>query len=67
MCDAYQQAKIHELPYQNSCHVSSFPLELVESSLCTNIMLDFLDDYNKFYWIYLLKHKYEVEHAFLQF
>jgi hypothetical protein len=69
MCDACQQAKSHQLPYSRSSSVSKFPLELVFSDVwCPapesvgryNYYVSFIDNYNTFTWIYLLKYKSEV-------
>lgn len=76
MCDACQQAKIHQLPYKSFDSVSSFPLELVY--LCVwgpartsvggyKYSVSFLDDFSDFSWIYFFKHKPDVVHTFLHF
>jgi histone deacetylase 1/2 len=76
VCDACQQAKVHQLPYELSNRVSSVPLELVhtdvwgpaiKSSSGFSYYVSFLDDFSKFTWVYLLKHKSDVEHVFYQF
>jgi histone deacetylase 1/2 len=76
VCDSCQMAKSHQLPYQKSSSKSSFPLELVFSDVwgaaCDSFgrnkyYVSFIDDYNKFIWIYLLKHKYEVCQRFNEF
>jgi histone deacetylase 1/2 len=67
--DACQQAKSHQLPYSSSFSRSKAPLELVFSNVwgpaCESIgrnkyYVSFIDDFSKFTWIYLLKHKSEV-------
>lgn len=76
ICDACQQAKVHQLPYELSNRVSTIPLELVhtdvwgpavKSSGGFRYYVSFLDDFSKFSWVYLLKHKSDVEHVFYQF
>jgi hypothetical protein len=76
ICDAYQQAKSHQLPYPTSISVSTTPLELFFSdvwgpacgSIGNNIYyVSFIDDFSKFTWIYLLKHKSEVFQKFKEF
>jgi hypothetical protein len=68
VCDACQQAKSHQLPYPRSSSVSKSPLEFVFydvwGSACDSIernkyYVSFIDDFSKFIWIYLLKHKSE--------
>jgi len=69
-------AKSHQLPYQKSSSQSSFPLQLVFSDVwgpaCDSFgrnkfYVSFIDDYSKFTWIYLLKHKSEVFQRFHEF
>jgi hypothetical protein len=76
ICDAFQQAKAHQLPYELSYRVSTVPLELVHMDVCGpavkssggfSYYVSFLDDFSKFLWIYLLKHESDVEHVFYQF
>jgi hypothetical protein len=73
MCDTCQQAKSHQLPYPTSSSTSKSPLELVFPNVwgpaCESIgknkyCVRFIDDYSKFMWIYLLKHKSEVFQKF---
>jgi histone deacetylase 1/2 len=73
ICDACQKGKNHQLPYPKSTSVSNNPLELVFSDVWgpaptsvgkNNFYVGFIDDYSKFTWIYLLRHKSEV---FLRF
>jgi hypothetical protein len=68
MCDVCQQAKTHQLPYPKSTSVSNHPLELIisdvwgaapKSSGRFKYHVSFIDDFNKFTWIYLLKFKSE--------
>ena len=76
VCDACQQAKNHQLPYPKSTSVSNFPLALIfsdvwgrapESAGRNTYYVSFIDDYSKFTWIYLLKHKSEVFEKFHEF
>jgi histone deacetylase 1/2 len=76
VCDACQQAKLHQLPYAVSSRVSTSPLELVHTDVWGPAIrsaggfryyVSFLDDFSKFTWVYLLKHKSDVEHVFYQF
>ncbi|WVZ64534.1 hypothetical protein U9M48_014035 [Paspalum notatum var. saurae] len=76
VCDACQQAKSHQLPYPKSVSVSSAPLELAFSNVWgpaptsvgrKNYYVSFIDDYSKFIWIYLLKHKSKVFQKFHEF
>jgi len=76
VCDACQQGKSHQLPYPKSTSVSSNPLDLVFSDVWgpapnsvgrNTYYLSFIDDYSKFTWIYLLKHKSEVFQRFHDF
>jgi hypothetical protein len=76
VCDACQQAKSHQLPYPRSSNASKGPLELILFDVwgpaCTSIgnykyYASFIDDFSKFTWIYLLKHKFEVIQKFQEF
>jgi hypothetical protein len=69
MCDAYQQAKSHQLPHPTSSSTSTSPVELFFSDVwglaCESVghnkyYVTFIDDFSKFTWIYFLKHKSEV-------
>ena len=70
VCDACQRAKSHQLPYSTSYHVTTVPLELIHSDVWGPAIassggykyyVSFVDDYTRFTWIYLLKHKSDVE------
>lgn len=76
VCDACQRAKVHRLPFNNSTHVTSSPLELVHTDVWgparTSVggfkyYVSFLDDYSRFTWIYLIKRKPDVEQVFYSF
>jgi hypothetical protein len=70
MCDACQRAKNHQLPYPKSISISKQPLELVfffdvwgpspKSAGRYKYYVSFIDDYNKFTWIYLIQFRSEV-------
>jgi hypothetical protein len=73
VCDACQQAKSHQLPFSRSINKSKIPLELIYSDVwgpapdlvCRKkYYVSFIDDFNKFTWIYLLKFKSEVFQKF---
>jgi hypothetical protein len=66
VCDVCQKGKMHQLPYPKSSSVSKFPLELVfldvwgstpKSVRRFKYYVSFIDDFSKFMWIYLIKHK----------
>lgn len=76
VCDACQKAKSHRLPYPKSRSVSSKPLELIFSDVWgpppssvgrNKYYVSFIDDYSKYVWIYLIKHKSEVFQKFNEF
>jgi hypothetical protein len=76
VCDAYQQAKSHQLPYPKSSSASKSPLELIFSNVwgpaCDSIgrnkyHVSFIDHFSKFTWIYLLKNKSKVFQKFKEF
>jgi transposase InsO family protein len=76
ICEACQKAKSHQLPYSRSTSVSHHPLELIFSDVWgpasdsfgnKNYYVSFIDDFSKFVWIYLIKHRSEVFSIFHQF
>jgi histone deacetylase 1/2 len=76
VCDACQKGKSHQLPYHKSFNESSAPLELVFSDVWGPTLesvgrkkyyVSFIDDFSKFVWIYLIKHKSEVFQKFHEF
>ncbi|EEE57553.1 hypothetical protein OsJ_07890 [Oryza sativa Japonica Group] len=76
VCDACQKGKSHQLPYSKSLSRSSAPLELIHSDVWgpaptsvgkNNYYVSFVDDFSKFSWIYLLKHKSDVFQCFHNF
>ena len=76
ICDACQQGKSHQLPYPKSTSVSTSPLELVFSYVWGpaptsvgrfNYYVSFIDDFSKFTWLYLIRHKSEIFKCFQDF
>jgi hypothetical protein len=76
ICDACLRAKSHQLSYPVSTSRSTAPLELIFSDVwgsaidsfgCKKYYVSFINDYNKFTWIYLLHHKSEVFKFFVEF
>ena len=76
ICDPCQLAKSHQLPYPTSTSVSTVSLEHIFSDVWGPAPLSvgkhayyvsFIDDFSKFTWIYLLKHRSEVYQVFLNF
>jgi hypothetical protein len=76
VCDACQQGKSHQLPFPKSTSVSTSVLELVFSDVWGpapssvgrfNYYVSFIDDYSKFTWIYLIRHKSDVFQCFRDF
>ena len=70
VCDACQRANSRQLPYTLSTHVSTMPLELIHSDVWGPALassggykyyVSSVDDYSRFTWIYLLKHKSDVQ------
>jgi hypothetical protein len=64
VCDSCQCAKVHQVSFSHSTHVTSSPLELVHfdvwGAAITSVggfkfYVSFLDDFSRFTWIYLLK------------
>jgi hypothetical protein len=69
VCDAYQKAKSHQLPFPKSLSVSQVPLALVFSDVWGpapssvgrfKYYVSFINDYYKFTWVYPIKHKFDV-------
>ena len=76
VCGACQKGKSHQLPYPKSISESKFPLELVFSDVWgpavetvgrKQYYVSSIDDFSKFTWIYLIKHKSEVFQKFHDF
>jgi hypothetical protein len=69
ICDPCLRAKARQLPYSLSSSHTTAPLELIHSDVWGHAIqsfghkkyyVSFIDDYSKFTWIYLLRHKSEV-------
>jgi hypothetical protein len=76
ICDPCLHAKAHQLPYSLSSSHATAPLELIHCDVWGPAIqsfgrkkyhVSFIDDYSKFIWIYLLRHKSEVFQYFLEF
>ena len=76
-CDIYHFTKQKKLSFPTSEHVSIFPFDLVHCDLwgpffkATNegykYFLTIVDDFSRYTWVYLLKHKSETGSLILQF
>jgi transposase InsO family protein len=76
-CHHCLTGKMHQLPFPSSNKQVQSPFELVHSDLwgpapvvSTNAFryyLVFVDEFTKFTWVYLLKHKSDTFHTFTQF
>jgi histone deacetylase 1/2 len=76
VCDACQQGKSHQLPFSASTRVATALLEIIHSDVLGpaqtfvsghQFYVSFDDEYSRFTWLYLLKHKSDVFVVFLQF
>ena len=76
ICDACQRGQSHQLPYPKYTSVSSSPFELVFFDVWGPVptsvgwhdyYVSFIDDYSKYTWIYLLRHKSDVFRCFNEF
>jgi histone deacetylase 1/2 len=76
ICDACQQGKSHQLPFSLSSHVVSTPLEIIYSDVWGpaqpyvgghTYYVSFIDGYNRFTWLYLLKRKVMFLRSFCNF
>jgi histone deacetylase 1/2 len=76
VCDSCQKAKSHQLPYGRSNNISNSPLELIYSDVWGPAPISvgrhayyvsFIDDFSKYTWIYLIKHKSDVFRVFKNF
>ncbi|KAL9251846.1 Retrovirus-related Pol polyprotein from transposon RE1-like protein [Drosera capensis] len=76
VCDACQRAKSHQLPFPLSNNMSSLPLELVFSDVWGpaktsargyKYYVSFIDNFSRFTWLFLLKHKSDVANIFVHF
>jgi hypothetical protein len=76
ICDACQQGKSHQLSFPKLFSVSQAPLELVHSDVWgpaptsvgrKSYYVCFVDDFSKYSWVYLIRHKSEVFQNFHTF
>jgi hypothetical protein len=76
ICDPCLRVKARQLPYSLSSSRASAPLELIHSDVWgpaiqsfgrKKYYVSFIDDYNKFIWIYLLRRKSKIFQYFLEF
>ena len=76
ICNSCQMAKSHQSPYSMSHSISESPLDLIYSDVWGptptsagryNYYVSFIDDFSRYTWIYLLKHKSDVFSAFQNF
>ena len=68
---------MHKLPFPKHVMSSTSPLQLVHNDVwgptpVTSVLgykfyVNFVDDFTRFTWLFLLKHKYEVLTVFLHF
>ena len=74
--DSCQRAKSHQLPYPISTSISTKPLQLIFSDVWGpapssvgrhTYYVSFIDNYNKYSWIYLLKKRSDVFQVFQNF
>lgn len=76
-CDAFQLGKLHKLPFPQSVSCVKGPLDLIHTDVwgpapiqCKTgfkYYISFVDDHNKFTWLYPLRTKGEALSAFIQF
>ncbi|KAF5467872.1 hypothetical protein F2P56_012083 [Juglans regia] len=76
VCEFCQMAKSHKLPFPDSLHKSSHPLELIHSDVWTSPVMSisgckyyvlFIDDFSRFSWMFPLKQKSDVALCFIKF
>jgi hypothetical protein len=76
ICDACQQSKSHQLSFPKLFSVSQAPLELVHSDVWgpaptsvgrKSYYVRLVDDFSKYSWVYLIRHKSEVFQNFHTF
>jgi hypothetical protein len=76
VCNACQLVKSHHLPYNNSIHRSTSPLELIFSDVWGHVptsiggfkyYISFIDDFSKFTWIYLMNDQTNAQHILCSF
>jgi hypothetical protein len=76
VCNVCQLAKSHQLPYNTSTNCTTMPLEIIHSDVWGpapifvggyKYYINFIDDFTKFTWIYLMINRTEAQRIFLQF
>jgi transposase InsO family protein len=76
LCTPCQLAKSRKLPFCDSSHVTSAPLELIHSDVWTSTVLStngdnfyiiFVDDFSRYTWLVPLKHKSDALEQFVKF
>jgi hypothetical protein len=74
ICHACQLGKSHQLPFPHALHMSTAPLELVQTDVWgpaissinkSKYYVSFVDDFSRYVWIYFVKNKSDVEQVFL--
>ena len=77
VCEACQFGKAKQLPFVKSDSHSKFPLDLIHTDLWGpspiqsngghRYYVHFIDDYSRYTWLFLLKHKFDVFTIFVHF
>lgn len=76
LCISCQLAKRRQLPFNNSQHVTTSPLEIIHSDIWTSPVLSIsgckfylvlVDDFSRYSWIFPLKHKSDTFACFVKF
>jgi hypothetical protein len=76
VCNSFQRAKSHQLLYDSSNKIVAGPLDLIHSDVWGpapasirkfSYYVSFIDDHNKYTWIYLLRQKSDVFVVFRDF
>ena len=74
LCSACQQGKSHKLPFSVSTTEYNSPFQLIHSDLWTSPIIsingfkyyvNFVDQFSKYTWVYLLKNKSDVYSTFV--
>jgi hypothetical protein len=66
-CDFCQIGKSKKLPFTPSSRISTGPLELIHSDICTSPILSKIDDFSRYSWLYPLLYKSEAYDTFVKF
>jgi hypothetical protein len=76
VCNAYQLAKSHQVPYNTSIHCTTMPLEIIHSNVWGptpisvggyKYYISFIDDFTKLTLTYLMVDRTKAQCIFLQF